>query len=260
MTRKARKEWFESFFDGMYGRVLAASFTPERTLVQARLVRRLLRLRRGERVLDIPCGQGRVTIPLARMGLEMTGVDLTGAFLRRARGAARAGGVRVRFLQADMRRIEFDSEFDAAFNWFTSIGYFSDADEMEFCRRVFRALRPGGRFLVETMNKSWLLPRFIAEKRDTVAGIEIAHHNRWDAAASRTSDLWVFRRGKTVERKRISLRLYNGPELRKLLRAAGFRDVRLYGSRFLRGPGRQAPVGRLTRHSPRMIAVCRRPA
>ena len=260
MPMKAAGGWFESFFGGLYGRVLAKTFDPARTRRQAILIRRLLGLRKGQRVLDIPCGVGRLTIPLARMGLEMTGVDLTGVFLRRARREARSNGARIRFLQADMRRIGFDAEFDAAFNWFTSIGYFTDAEELDFCRRVLRCLRPGGRFLVETMNKTWLLPRFVRQVRGKVGDVEISHRNRWDPATSRTADVWTLRRGRTVERKRISLRLYSGPELRGLLAAAGFRDIRLYGGRSLGGKGRPATVGRLTRHSPRVIAVARRPA
>lgn len=252
-----RGEWFEAFFGGLYGRVLAKAFTPERTLQQAAVVRRLLRLRKGQRVLDIPCGMGRLTVPLAKAGLAMTGVDLMGGYLRCARRAAAAQGASARFVQCDMRRIEFDGEFDAAFNWFTSIGYFNDEDELAFCRRILRALKPGGRFLVETLNKSWLLPRFIPRGRQTVGGVDVTHHNRFDPATGRTTDAWTFRRGQKVERHRISLRLYDGAEMRRLLTAAGFRDIRLYATP---SPGQRTPPGPLTRHSRRLIAVGRRPA
>ena len=258
---KAPAEWFEAFFGRMYGRVLAASFTPERTLAQARLVRRLLRLRKGERVLDIPCGQGRLTVPLAKAGLDMTGVDFNAAYLRAARAAARPAGkgLRARFLRCDMRRIEFDAQFDAAFNWFTSIGYFSDEDELEFCRRALRSLRPGGRFLVETINRRWIQKRFIPRGSQKVGGVDVFQRHRWDPSAGRTDDAWTFRHRGRMERHRISLRLYGGAELRALLKAAGFTDIRLYGSRPQRGKGRPPLVGRLTRCSPRLIAVCRRP-
>jgi SAM-dependent methyltransferase len=156
-----------------------------------------------------------------------------------------------------MRRIEFDSEFDAAFNWFTSIGYFCDEDELDFCRRVLRALKPGGRFLVETLNKTWLLPRFLRRKRDRVGDVEILHCNRWDAASGRTADTWTFRRGGKVERHHISLRLYSAPDLRKLLAAAGFRDIRAYGGPAPGDP--PCPLGRAGRHSRRIIVVARRP-
>jgi len=244
-------EWFEQFFEGLYARVLSNQFAEAKTLRQARLVKRLLRARKGQSVLDIPCGMGRLTIPLARTGLVMTGVDLTAPYLRRARRTARRAGLDIRFLQSDMRRIEFDGEFDAAFNWFGSFGYFSDAENLAFCRRILRALRPGGRFLVEGINKSWLRSHLTPHAEDAIGGVRLVHRNRFDERTSRTVSIWTLTRGRAVERHRISLRLYTGAEMRGLLREAGFRDIQLFGN---------PPLGRLTRHSRRLIAVARRPS
>jgi len=243
-------EWFHRFFGGLYTKVLGKQFADTKTLKQARLVKRLLKARKGQRVLDIPCGQGRLTIPLARMGLLMTGVDLTAPFVRRARRQARKARLDIRFVQGDMRDIAFDGEFDAAFNWFTSIGYFSEEDNLVFCKKVFRALKPGGRFLVETMNVSWLMSHFRQRHEQTVSGVRILHHNRWDARKRRIHSTWTFHRRGVTERRSVSIRLYTGPEMRAMLRAAGFCGIVLYG---------YSPLGRFTRHSKRLIAVARKP-
>ncbi len=244
-------EWSDRFFNGLYGDVLAHQFAEGDSLWQARIVKKLLRARKGQRVLDIPCGMGRLTIPLARMRLDMTGVDLTASFIRRARRLTRKEGLEVRYIVKDMREIDFDGEFDAALNFFTSIGYASDADDLKFCRRVLRALKPGGRFLVETMNKSWLLSHFRTEKREqTIGGVRIVERARWDARAGRVRSNWTFRKGRRSERHQLSLRVFKGADMRKLLRTAGFRDIRLYG----RHPGE-----RFSRHARRLIAVARRP-
>jgi SAM-dependent methyltransferase len=242
--------WFRTWFEGMYAKVLSKQFDEAATLRQVVLVKRLLRLRRGQRVLDVPCGTGRLTIPLGRQGLIMTGVDLAPSYIRRARRLARKEGLDIRFHHADMRRIDFDAEFDAAFNWFTSIGYFDRAGDLEFCRRVLRALRPGGRFLVETMNKTALLSHFEPSGEKTVGNIHIATRTRWDGRSSRVHSTWTMKDGRRTERRTHSIRLYSGPELRSLLREAGFGEVRLYGNR---------PLGRLTRHARRLIAVAVRP-
>lgn len=242
-------EWFEQFFDGLYGRVLATQFDEARTARQVRMVRRLLRLRKGQKVLDIPCGMGRLTIPLAASGLAMTGVDLTASYLRRARRRARRQGLDVRFVHCDMREIGFDGEFHAAFNWFGSFGYFRDAENSAFCERALRALRPGGRFLIEGVNKSWLLAHFRAEGDQAIGGVRIRNRQRWDERTQRVRAEWTFTRGGASERRRISMRIYNGADLRRLLRAAGFRDISCYGA---------PPLGRLTRHSRRIMVVGRR--
>jgi SAM-dependent methyltransferase len=244
-------EWHERFFEGLYGRVLAATFPQETSREQALLIRRLLRARRGQKVLDVPCGQGRITLPLARMGLAMTGVDVTASFLERARRRARRENLLINYLRDDMRRIDFESEFDAAFNWFGSFGYFSDADNIEFCRRVLRALKPGGRFLVEALNKSWLLSHFRRESQhDRIGGVLIRQHSRLNSRRTHILTTWTLRRGSALERHAVKMRLFNGAEIRKLLRTAGFRDVVLYGPE----------ASRFTRHSRRLIAVARKPA
>jgi SAM-dependent methyltransferase len=193
---------------------------------------------------------GRLTIPLARMGMAMTGVDLTASYLRRARRRARQEGLDVRFIHADMRDIAFEGEFDAAFNWFGSFGYFTDEGNLAFCRRVLHALRPGGRFLVEGINRSWLLAHYRPHTEQTLGGVHIDQRNRWDARAGRVHSTWTFRKGQARERRHVRIRIYNGTELRALLRSAGFRDVELFT---------HSPFGRLTRHSRRLIAVGTRP-
>jgi SAM-dependent methyltransferase len=243
-------EWFETFFRGLYKEVLANQFDEATCLRQARLVKRLLKARKGMRVLDIPCGMGRLTIPLARTGLEMTGVDLAERFVRRARREARKQNADARFICRDMRRIDFEKEFDAAFNWFGSFGYFSDAEMLAFCRRLLRALKPGGRFLVEGMNKSWLLSHFVPESDRTIAGVRLQERVRFDGRANRVRATWIMSRGSKSERHRLSLRSYGGTEMRALLRSAGFREIELFG---------YPPLGSFTRHSRRLIAVARRP-
>jgi cyclopropane fatty-acyl-phospholipid synthase-like methyltransferase len=243
--------WYETMFAGLYAKVLPNVFTAEQTLQQAQGVKRLLKLRKGQQVLDIPSGMGRLTVPLAKMGLRMTGVDLQGSYIRRARRHAGREHLDICFLQCDMRRIDFDSRFDAIFNWFGSFGYFSDKDNLEFCRRVLRALKPGGRFLLETMNKTWLLPHFRHRSDDLIGGIRIRRAAQWDSGHSRVIDQWTMHDGHAPERRRISIRVYDSQEMRHLLKTAGFTDIQLFAN---------LSRDRFTRHSRRMVAVARRPA
>ena len=244
------RPWYEEFFDGLYGKVLADDSYEMRAAEEAGLVRRLLALRKGQRVLDIPCGMGRLTIRLAAWGAVMTGVDLTASYVRRARRRARRAGLEIRFLQADMREIAFEAEFDAAFNWFSSFGYFSDRDNLACARRILRALKPGGRFLIEGINRSWLMAHLRAHSDTTVAGVRVVQRHRWHPKTGRMDCDWMFSKGRKTERHRSSMRVYNGAEIRKVLRAAGFGDIQLCG---------RPPLGRLTRHSRRLLAVARRP-
>ncbi len=244
------ESWHETFFDGLYGKVLAELFNEEQSKKEARLVKYLARIRKGQSALDVPCGQGRLTFPLSDMGLVMTGVDRTQSYIRKARRVARDRELNLRYECADMREIEFEEEFDAAFNWFGSFGYFSETDNMQFLRRVYFALKPGGRFLIEGLNKSWLLSNFKPHREEEVAGISLTHRSRWDAKNNRIHDKWTMSRGDRQESHTITMRIYNGTEIRTILRNAGFADIQLCGYPALR---------RLNRHSPRWIAVANRP-
>lgn len=248
-------EWFAEFFDDLYGQVLAGQFTAAQSRQQARVVKQALGLRKGQAVLDCPCGLGRLTIPLAKMGLAMTGADLTEGYLRAARRQARCEGVAAEFVRRDMRWLEFEEKFDAVVNWFGSFGYFDDAGNLEFCRQAWRALKPGGSLLIEQLNKTWLIPHIHGGQDEVIAGVRIVNDPRFDARTSRIHDTWTMTRGSQRQVRDISIRLYSAPEMRALLKTAGFTDVRVFGTTFRLQHFVSDALKRFTRHSRRFIVV-----
>jgi len=248
---KGKDGWYNRFFDGVYSRVLGAQFDHECNDREAAMIKRLLKARKGQKVLDVPCGKGRITIPLAKLGLEMTGADLTESFLRSAKRCAKKEGADIRFLRSDMRNIDFEGAFHAAFNWFGSFGYFSDEDNLLFCRKVFKALKPGGRFLVEGPNKSFIETHFRANVEHRIGGVLIKVRNRWDTKGERIRGSWTFiTKDGRREQKKTDMRIFNAAEMRALLRSAGFREITFHG---------RPSLARFTRHSKRLIAVARKP-
>lgn len=248
----SESEWYKEFFGELYGRVLARQFPSRLNQRQARLIKRLLHLHKGDRVLDCPCGMGRLTVPLGRLGLHMTGMDLSAPYIQNGRQAAKGKKQAIRFLRGDMRKLPFEGEFDAVINWFTSFGYFDNAGNLATARAALRALKPGGRFLIEMINKSWLISNIQKDHDETIAGVRIVSRVRWDGRTSRTHNIWTMSRGRMRRTYRFSARLYTGGEIRSLLRTAGFTDIRLWG---------HTPRGvrRFTRHSRRLIVIARRP-
>lgn len=94
----------------------------------------------GERILDLGCGDGALTEALVAAGCRVTGVDTS----RELIAAARARGLDARL--QDARALEFDREFDAVFSN-AVLHWIREADAV--LRSVYRALRPGGRFVAE---------------------------------------------------------------------------------------------------------------
>src|SRR5262252_6952876 len=97
-------DWFRSFFSGLWADLQPGFFAAEETEKRAGVIERVLALRPASRVLDVPCGNGRLTVALGRRGHTLTGIDFTPAFIAEARAAA--GGLTLTFLERDMRVLD----------------------------------------------------------------------------------------------------------------------------------------------------------
>src|ERR1700679_3986815 len=105
----------------------------------------LLDLPAGARILDAPCGHGRIARRLAAAGMEVTGVDLTPAYLEQARADPHVRPDSVTYLEGDIRALPVDGPFDAVVCWLNSFGYYDDADCHKVLREFPRVLRGGGK-------------------------------------------------------------------------------------------------------------------
>jgi SAM-dependent methyltransferase len=221
----------------------------ERSDADADVVAGLLGLRPGMRVLDVPCGEGRIAGRLASRGCEVVGLDVSERFL----ATARRRHPEVTFVHGDMRELDYRSEFDAVVNWFTSFGYFDPAVNDAVLAGFARALRPTGQLLVELLNPE-LVARLVELAGGTVAqvmereGDLLVDRVRYDPDEGLShTERWIVRDG-AVRRLSFSLEQVPGPKLRERLCRAGFSEVELFG----RGGEPFDPEGT------RLIALARR--
>ena len=212
---------------------MALRIPPETTARQVDFVVERLELAPGTHVLDLACGHGRHSIELARRGMRVTGLDLSAPSLEIARRHARDAEVDVEFVQQDMRDLAAEARFDAVVNLFTAFGYFADeADDARVIEHVGRALRPGGRFLVDLLNPLWLARNYQPKVWDELEeGMLFLEEREWDSTTWRNSAVWTFVRpsGERSE-LRHPLRVYSFPEFATQLRAAGLEPERAWGS------------------------------
>jgi SAM-dependent methyltransferase len=193
---------------------------------EAALIKKILRLRRGQSVLDAPCGRGRIAVHLARAGIRVTGVDLTPYNLNYAKRRFKKEKLNGEFFLMDLRGMDFGGEFDAAFNWFGSFGYFSDEENLDVALRYARALKPGGRLILEQVNRERILRKILRVKQD---GDMTVTHN-WDEKNQRMEAEWMVTENKKKISWTSSIRLYSLSEFRELYRRAGMEMTGVYGS------------------------------
>jgi SAM-dependent methyltransferase len=224
---KRRRKWYVDFFrEGFYYWNWARAERFRRKEREVDFIVEALGLAAGADVLDLCCGEGRHTVELARRGYRMSGLDLSALHLRLARQAAKEAGVSVRWHRADMRDIPWEGEFDAVINMFTSFGYLeSDEEDFKVLAGVARALKPGGRFLLDTINREMLVRHWEAHAwQEEADGTLRLEDRRFDFLAGRQRNrvLSIHPDGARRERE-IDLRMYTLRELADMLSRAGLR-------------------------------------
>ena len=223
--------WYETFFHGVALDLWRAAVTPEQTSAEVDFAIRALRLAPGARVLDVPCGNGRHALELAARGFPVAGVDLSREFIAEARVTGEARGLaNLEWRLADMRELPWPGRFDAALCLGNSFGYLEHEDTLDFLRAVARALKPGGRFLLETGTAAeCLLPHFEEHSEHTIGGITMRSVNRYRAAESRLYCEDTFERDGASEQRCSTQAVYTAAEIQRMLADAGLRTERLFG-------------------------------
>lgn len=207
-------------------------FTEQRHIQAEELLDRspLLSFRPGARVLDLCCGPGVFTVPLAVRGFDVTGVDLSPAMLERARKRSADAGAPITYVRADARSYAPPAGFDVVLNMFTSFGYFEDpADNTQVLRNMHRCLAPGGTLLLDLAGKE-LLARKVTPPKVVRRGDDLLVQTDTvlDDWARLRSD-WVLVRGDQVTRAALVWFVYSAVELRRMAEDAGFSRVEVFG-------------------------------
>lgn len=225
-------QWYREFFDDLYLQVYQPFEKPERVRSEVDFIVRTLGLPKGAKILDLCCGQGRHSLELARRGYEVVGVDLSEALLYVAKKRAEQEGLKVVFLHCDMREIDFNNEFDAVINMFSSFGYLeNEAEDEKVLAKVAQALKEGGKFLLDVMNRDWLVRNFqpMGWRADD-EGWFVLEERTFDHLSGRVETRWIFIARDGVRYERLSsIRLYTVSELRTMLERAGLQVTNLFG-------------------------------
>ena len=187
-------------------------------------------------VLDLGCGDGRHSLELARRGFRVTGLDLSEELLERARRRTADEGLDITFMRGDMRDPPADRAFDLVVNFFTSFGYFrEDGENARVLEAISRALRPGGRFLMDYLNRAYVISTLVPSDRRTVEGMEV-EQRRWitgDPSKAgghvRINKQVRIREGGAERSYDESVRMYTLDELEAMMDRTGLRVTQTFG-------------------------------
>ena len=251
------KKWYETLFTGYAEAYDREPFT-QGTLGECDFIESEIGGDRSVPVLDIGCGTGRHAVELARRGYRVTGIDLSPSQIERARAKAAAAGVAPDFRVGDARALPFDGEFGLAVMICEGAFPLMETDEMNFeiLRGAARALRPGGKLVLTTLNGLFPLHRSVGQFEAEGMGEAATEGHDFDLLTFRMRSKL---KAKGADGRPIEVdcdeRWYIPSELAWLLRQAGFASVEMFGARL----GAFSRSDRLTPDDFEILAVAVRP-
>lgn len=221
------REWFGEEYLDLY---------PHRDTEEAReavaLLRSLVSLAPGARVLDLACGAGRHLQWLQTEGVRAVGLDLSHELLLRAREELDPGGGGL--TRGDMRRLPFASgSFHAVTSFFTSFGYFeTEAEDRSVLAEMRRVLRPDGHVLVDFLNARVVIDSLRARDERRIGGAVVLQERSLIEGGRRVEKRIRIEPegGGRAQEFRERVRLYTPEELEALMAHEGISPIERFGS------------------------------
>jgi SAM-dependent methyltransferase len=222
--------WQADFFQGVALEFWRRAVSPEQTRAEADLLEKLLHPAPNAQLLDVPCGNGRHAIELARRGYSLAGVDSSEEFLTEARGAT---ALPIRWIPADMRELPLwvePREFAGAYCCGNSFCYLDCSGARAFLAAIARTLKPGGRFVMDTgMAAESILPTLGKGRSHRLGDMIVLSENQYHAAESRLDIAYTFIQNGKVETRPLSSYCFTVAEICRMHAEAGLDVVELLG-------------------------------
>ncbi len=224
--------WYENFFHGLALDLWRKAISPRQTKSEADFLIKVLECEKGSHFLDVPCGNGRLSLALAKQGFRVTGIDISIEFVAEARSDATKVTPHPQFILGDMCDVQGEKIYDGAYCFGNSFGFLKFADMERFLSSVCRSLKPGARFIVETgMAAESVLQKFEPLTLHQIGDISVTIKEEYLAEESCIDTEYIFERDGQTESAPAKHWIYTAGEIRRMLERAGFQIVGLYGSR-----------------------------
>jgi len=220
--------WYKDWFGEDYLKVY-----PHRDEIEAKkqvdFVAKILDLKLAKKILDLGCGNGRHANEFSGKGYHVTCLDLSSVLLSLAKDKYGSASC-ICFVQADMRQIPFANAFDSVVSFFTTFGYFKTDDEnLQTLKNIEAALKPGGSFFQDYMNKKFVIENLVPYDSRQVNGFEITQERNYNRAEERIEKKITLKENGEVREYFESVRLYTLEEMKTLLAKTRLKLEKTFG-------------------------------
>jgi len=193
----------------------------------------------GEPVLELACGTGRVTIPIAKNGISITGLDLLNTMLKEAKKKSKETGVKIDWIEGDMTNFNLNKKFNlilmpgCAFNWFLNL---KSVENCLICVKkhlkpnagfIFDAFNPDLNFLVRDPSKSYHNAKY--QDPDGSGLVIVSENSKYDKATQNNEIRLAYSIADKTINNKLRLRIFFPQELDAILKYNGFKINAKYG-------------------------------
>lgn len=258
-SEEKNRNWVErtyiKFGEEIFDVLTAPPQLYEQTEKQVELIDKIIKKfhhsQSSAKILDIPCGDGRISNGLMKKGYMGTGIDISPLYIEKAR--KKKQNEEFEFLVSDMRKIDYKMEYDILINWFGSFGYFEHKTNLEILNKFYSALKENGLLIMDLTNRDNVIqkmngffqlePELVTRKKDKSL-YTVYYFNPLKSQIKTVTR--IGEKGPEVE---YYMYYYSIHELIKMLRKFNFRILKIYGDY----SGKNFYI-----NSPRIIAVARK--
>jgi SAM-dependent methyltransferase len=177
-------------------------------------------------VLDLACGTGNLTLELARLGYEVSGLDAALPMLEEARAKTEVAGLAINYSHQDMTAFSVEGQVDVITCFYTALNYLNSLEQLEKCfAQVFAALKPGGLFVFDQFTPAKMRRLFNGVDGGDLGNFYIVTHSKFEDGGQINHEITYFLHEENGCYRRVDefqhLRSHEFEELEKLLAKAG---------------------------------------
>jgi 2-polyprenyl-3-methyl-5-hydroxy-6-metoxy-1,4-benzoquinol methylase len=191
-------------------------------------------------ILELCCGTGRLTIPLAKDGLKITGVDNAKSMLELAEMKAKNEKLEINFILADIRNLELNAKYDLVFIPFNSIHHlYTNQDLIDTFKVVEKHLKDNGLFILDCYNPNIQYITEAEKGKNKIADyittderkVKIEQTMKYESKTQMNRIEWHYFINEDFHSvQQLDMRMYFPQELDAYLKWSGFKILHKYGN------------------------------
>ncbi len=223
--------WYENFFEGINCEMWERAATKDMTLSEVNFLLDIFNLPASAHLLDIPCGNGRHSIELAKHGFQMTAFDISETFIRSLQQKLEGQQLPVSVIHGNILTHSLNGSFDGAFCLGNSFGYFPYEQMELFIKKISVVLKPRAKWIVNTgLAAESFLTKFVHEKNYVLGDLTMDIRNDYNVWHSCLITTLTYTKNRLKETKRFKHYIYTVAEIIRLLQRFSLKTIALYSS------------------------------